>query len=140
MSLRSEIADRMDSDRALLAYPGSRAAFRAGQADSMGFGTLGNDVARTVLSVCDEYEEVEVEECRGTSGFVCRGDHWLRMPDDRYWGQPRHNPNRYTILRCKQKPEPNVTELARRAVKAFRGGPNIGYCRAMQALAEAVDE
>ena len=95
--------------------------------------------AQAALSVCDEYEEVEVRPWK--VGLSCV----LLLPEDRWFEKgPSFIGEPFTILRRKQKPD--VTEPARRAVKAWRryvsipsgGGEPISDL--ITALAEAVDE
>ena len=84
--------------------------------------------AQAVLSVCDEYEEVEVRPS------TCDVLTWFPENSDQYIST---DSSCFTILRRKQKPD--VTELARRAVKAWRS-PAPVFGAAMEALAEAVDK
>ena len=89
-----------------------------------------------VLAAIDEYEEVEVLPC------ASRNEQWLRLTDQ---GGRLYNPlqrDTTTILRRKQKPEPDVTELARRAVEARCkwGLTSLEMSNTMDALAEAVDK
>ena len=84
--------------------------------------------AQAALSVCDEYEEVGVQ-----AAFSGKA---LRLRENPYWDYDRPS---FTVYRKKQKPEPDVTELARRAVKAWRS-PAPVFGAAMEALAEAVDK
>ena len=102
--------------------------------------TLGGEAMAAALSVCDEYEEVEMQEVRGTA------PHYLRTRDSAFW-EP-HLPS-FTVYRKKEKPEPDVTELARRAVKAWgryvsiasRGGEPISdVMAALDAGLKAVDK
>ena len=89
-------------------------------------GTLAQ--AKAALSVCDEYEEVEVRPS------TCDVLTWFPENSDQYIST---DSSCFTILRRKQKPD--VTELARRAVKAWRS-PAPVFGAAMEALAEAVDK
>ena len=82
-----------------------------------------------ILAVIDEYEGAEVQKYP-----MCEG--YLRTRESGFWD---HNKPSFTVYRKKQKPKPDVTELARRAVKAWRGGTYATH-EAMHALAEAVDE
>ena len=93
---------------------------RAGEA-SYYAGTAVN----AALSVCDEYEAVEVQECVHDASYWKLG----------YWdtGRPR-----FTVYRKKQKPEPTLEELARRAVKAYRS-TNLSTAAVIGALAEELD-
>ena len=136
MRQRSEIADRLDAESALKNFPDSRAAFRRGDTGlDLGFGREGNALAKAVLAVIDEWEEVEVRPSTCSTGtlFVKGSSHYVA-----------HDDTCFTILRRKQKPKPDVTELARRAVKEwkrrFGEPPTRPLSIAMTALAEAVDE
>ena len=90
-------------------------------------------LAQAALSVCDEYEEVEVA--------VEGSGEWLYLPASPSFDylSARSTYHKEVILRRKQEPAPDVKELARRAVKAWRE-PQSGLGATMTALAEAVDE
>ena len=81
------------------------------------------------LSVCDEYEEVEVQ-VPGTN------PNYLRTHGSPFWD---HDKPSFTVYRKKEKLEPALEELVRRAVKAWRE-PQSGLGATMTALAEAVDK
>jgi hypothetical protein len=89
-----------------------------------------------MLDVIDQYKEVEVEECRFLSGGVPM--HILRFRDSHSFGTDYGNPVRCTILR-RRKQKPDVKELARQAVKAWREH-RIGVADAMDALAKELDK
>ena len=145
MGLLAEIADRMDKDERLRGFPHSKRDFRCGSARSFDgtqchFDPEADAIARAVIEAVAEYEEVEVEECRAESS-VLRGDHWLRMSDDRFLGQAHHNPVPRTILLKKLAPEPTVEELARAAAVAWhKNWAHKEFDEAMTALAERLDK
>ena len=127
MSLRSELKEAM-----AVALEKQRYLVNADRVREERWGGGGTLVAaQAVLSVCDEYEEVEVQE-------ACSKDLW-RTRERNTW-EP-HIPS-FTVYRKKQKPEPDVTELARRAVKAWRETHNASepVCDAMDALEKKLDE
>ncbi len=97
-------------------------------------------LAKAVLIVIDQYEEVEVRECKDLKvAPLLTPCHWLRLPDCGSQTEDRYQIATYTILR-RRKQKPDVPELARRAVKAYDNGPPSAVHRTMCALAEALDE
>ena len=92
--------------------------------------TLLLDVAQAVLSVCDEYEEVEVQAAVSRRA--------LRLPDNPYWD---HDKPSFTVYRKKQKSEPTLEELVRRAVKAWEKDDTAHrFHVAMSALAKVAEK
>ena len=90
--------------------------------------------ARAVLEVIDQYEEVEVRECRAGGERW----HWLRMPGDTA-DEDHYVIGTRTIYMRKQEPAPDVEELARRAVKAWRSSCGVPVCETMEALEDELD-
>lgn len=139
MSIRSEIADKLDANRTLSGFRTARRCFREGRSFE-GFSSFTQALAEATLEVLDTYEEVGVEECDGSERCPPRGNHWLRMPDDVYFGQRRqHNPRSCTIYMKKQEPKPTIEEVAQRVVEAWRGS-NDPFDEALAALAEKLDK
>ena len=129
MSLRSDLKEAM-----VVALERAGYVEHARQVKAELFKAAGDEMlglaAQAALSVCDEYEEVEVQECNNA-------DYLLRRPST-HW-DPR-KPS-FTVYRKKQKPEPDVTELARRAVKAWEKDDTAHrFHVAMSALAKAVEK
>ena len=105
MSLRNELKEAMAVAEEEAHSPRTARRIRAEDCEvsclEFGFGLVTREVllvAQAVLSVCDEYEEVKVQE----SDFP--GCLWLS--DNPHW-KP-HRPS-FTIYRKGQKPEPAVT-------------------------------
>ena len=136
MSLRSELKEAMAEAQTAQRYPDDARVIRAEAWEKVRRCASGVNVARAVLAVIDEWEEVEVRESKDDS-HVMRVARTCLYPD-------QYGPVS-TILRRKQEPAPDVKELARRAVKAWRERDRaiFGFrpvTDAMDALAEAVDE
>ena len=128
MKLKDEMREAAAVALEKVGLPETAERMRAGNDNTW----AGGKAIEAALSVCDEYEGVEVQDYP-----LCDG--YLRTRDSGYW-KP-HQPS-FTIYRKKQKPEPDVTELARRAVKEWEHhAPNTGpFGVAMDALAEAVEK
>ena len=135
MSLRSEIADKLDADSRLEPFFNSRQLFREGSAACLDrcFGKTGDAIARAVLEVIDTYEEVEVH------GKWQGLNKWAYFPGDSEYertGNAKHFARR-TIYMKKEKPAPTVEELTQRAVEAWLVTPEkTPFDDAMAALAE----
>ena len=134
MSLRSEAKEAMAKMAEARGYVETPVAIRAEDWTARDcFGpTLA--VAQAVLAVIDEYEEVTLCENKHCPGL------WYAKGMSGF--DAEHAKHLHVFLRRKQKPKPDVTELARRAVKEWkrRYGDAEPLSDAMHALAEAVDE
>ena len=90
--------------------------------------------ARAVLEVIDQYEEVEVR--------VHKSGQWAYLPHDGrpplYQTSPSYKTR--TIYMRKPEPAPDVEELARRAVKAWRSSCGVPVCETMEALEKKLEE
>ena len=131
MSLKDEMREAIAVALEKRGYPETAAAIRAEDwSDADRHGSVRSVVfaARAALSVGDEYEEVEVQKTPHRAV--------LRLRSSLCWES--HLPS-FIVYRKKEKPKPDVTELARRAVEAWRS-PAVGFGPAMNALAEVVDE
>jgi hypothetical protein len=114
MSLRSEVKEALMRFLDVLGYDCMALAVCREDWCATGTHQRGLAAARAILEAIDQYEELEVRECR----YHEKG-HWLRLPDDTM-DEDKFIVATQTILRRKQEPEPDVTELAQRAVKAWR--------------------
>ena len=133
MSLRSEAKEAVL--KALRATPNRGCASAASAIERNEYGGWTAQVAlEAVLAVIDEYEEVTLCENRYSPGL------WYSEGTASF--DAKFTKNLHTFLRRKQKPEPDVTELARRAVKVWRGsyGSTRPVCDAMDALEKKLDE
>ena len=101
MSLRSDLKEAMAVALEKLGY-----TFEAERVREERWTRIGGLVtAQAALSVCDEYEEVEMQEANSA------GNYW-RSPDTFYWEPQKPS---FTVYRKKQKPEPTLLEAAKMA-------------------------
>ena len=131
MSLRSEAKEAAAKTASNRGFSGTAAAIRNEDWDTHVAYPALLAATKAVLAVVDKYEEVKMQ-------VVANNPNYLRVRDGNVYWQ-RHEPS-FTVYRKKQEPKPDVTELARRAVKARRSGTRQAECDAFKALAEAVDE
>ena len=100
--------------------------------EAMAVERLAISLRLAILAVIDEYEEVTLCENRYSPGL------WYSEGTAGF--DAKFTKNLHTFLR--RKPKPDVTELARRAVKAWRSthGSMVPVCDAMDALEKKLDE
>lgn len=136
MSIRSEIADRLDADVRLRDFPDSRDNFRCGWVRYFDpgcngfFGVAGDAIAQNVLDVLATYEEVEVRECRTRHGT---NTHWLRLPDCKRTAEDRFQIAAHSIYMKKHVRDPSVEELMQAVVDAYRS-PDASLATAIEKM------
>ena len=115
----------------LLLEGGKGMSLRSEVVEAMAAERLAISLRLPILAVIDEWEEVEVRPS------TCDVLTWFPENSDQYVST---DSSCFTILR--RKPEPDVTELARRAVEARCkwGLTSLEMSNTMDALAEAVDK
>ena len=111
------------------------AGTRSGSTDTSG---LVAEVLKAADTVLDQYKEVEVEECRFRQDGLQM--HVLRFCDSHSFGKGYGDPVSRTIYMRKPEPAPDLKELARRAVKAWRSSCGVPVCETMEALEKELDE
>jgi len=128
MSLRSDVKEAMVLTLSDAGLPQSGRAIQEEKDD----GWAGWKMARAALSVCDGYGEMEMQEMSGNPDY-------LRGRGTVSWEPQRPS---FTVYRKKQEPELGLKELARRAVKAWRGshGSLKPVTDAMDALEAKLNE
>ena len=129
MSLRSELKEAMAKAAELRGFYALAADIRA-ERTTQGVRCIEEDEAKAALSVCDEYEEVEVQKTPNRD--------ILRLRSSLCWES--HLPS-FTVYRKKEKPEPTLEELARCVMKEWkRNKEPFGLCAAMNAFEKKLDE
>jgi len=125
MSLRGDVKEAMAVAEEEAHSPRTARRIRAEDYEvgslEFGFGLVTREaleVANAALSVCDEYEKLEVQEYGSP--------HCLRVHGSLWWEPQRPS---FTVYRKKQKPEPTLLEAGEAALeemRPWRGGVRAG--------------